>query len=439
MLLVAVGVDAQSLSPLDFGWRKATTDIARYNVLYRTHTEAVRQNKSVSYKGIAVANIAIALDAKPIPLTPQTDFGGLVVNVTSCAKNAFVFSMIGTGRKHISGLKKSHIDKGDFRQYANLAKGDVMLLLQDQNAWGERQGSTEPIVRRDILLLHDGIAENSVVQPYDNNYSSPKCEYLKVDGVKRWVKNLTFNRGANLKYMAKPLDFQFLDNITVENVTLTTPQSSLTGDEAFRVFHCANVTFRNITVNSTYSSAKKYGYAFYMINVYNFVGYNIKAHAPWGVFGCMSINTALLESCDLNRWDIHYYGKNATLRTTVFRNLYNQYSSTYGTVLYDSCTFVNSIPYLMEPSYRSYVKHKVVFRDCTVNSTDSNASLFVMNPGLSLSSSRQELKKKYWPDVEITNLTVITHDGNGRQTSRTIKAKKYTNNSKITQSLKYIQ
>ena len=40
------------LSPLDFGLESATTGVERYNVLLKTHTQALSRGVNVNYSGI---------------------------------------------------------------------------------------------------------------------------------------------------------------------------------------------------------------------------------------------------------------------------------------------------------------------------------------------------------------------------------------------------
>ena len=52
MMTSLLSIYLSALSPLSYGLKDAKTDIGRYEVLYRTHLEAIRQNRKVTYAGI---------------------------------------------------------------------------------------------------------------------------------------------------------------------------------------------------------------------------------------------------------------------------------------------------------------------------------------------------------------------------------------------------
>ena len=77
------------------------------------------------------------------------------------------------------------------------------------------------------------------------------------------------------------------------------------------------------------------------------------------MFGNNNINTALIENSEINRFDIHCYGRDISFKDVVFVNLYNQFSSTFGTIRFDRCTFRHFTPVLYEASYNSYTVIKL--------------------------------------------------------------------------------
>jgi len=84
----------QYLSPFDFGLAEATTDSARYEVLYKTHEAAVAEGKNVSYEGIDSLTIEVKPGFKSIPLTQINDFHGMKLTVKNNAQKYFLFEMI---------------------------------------------------------------------------------------------------------------------------------------------------------------------------------------------------------------------------------------------------------------------------------------------------------------------------------------------------------
>ena len=85
-------------SPYSFGLAEATSDIDRYDVLYRTHTAALKDSVGVDYTGIDSLKIEVPTNARPIPLTPYTDFSGLVLTVRNTYKTLFLLNWWGQHR-----------------------------------------------------------------------------------------------------------------------------------------------------------------------------------------------------------------------------------------------------------------------------------------------------------------------------------------------------
>ena len=94
-------------------------------------------------------------------------------------------------------------------------------------------------------------------------------------------------------------------------------------------------------------------------------------------------------------------------RNTLFRDLYNQFSSFYGTLKFDHCKFIHSVPVLIEGGYSAYTQFDIDFKDCIVE-VDSKRP-YLINMGKStflIDSIRPELKKIEWPNLNIRNLTI---------------------------------
>ncbi len=113
-----------------------------------------------------------------------------------------------------------------------------------------------------------------------------------------------------------------------------------------------------------------------------------------------------LEDCDINRFDIHCYGKDIYCKNVNFLGLYNQYASVYGTIQYDKCTFTDFTPVLNGGSYNAYVEHEVVMNDCVMNITAKKNYLFKMSHLNEAANARNELSEKCLPNVVIKNMVV---------------------------------
>ena len=399
---------AFAISPRDCGWDKAKTDVERFNVLLRTHQLAVSRGENVDYTGMGVMNIEVPEKFTMIPLTDATDFKGAVINVRNNTSDNYLF-------KYESSCKDIQIpakliDSGNFTTIPALAKGMHLLVIEDQNEWAHRNGYSSQEPRCDVLMIVDGKAQNKVIQPYNNKYSAPKCIYCKADTMKKYIRNLTFNRTKDSKKMTFLMYAYCKNRYSLSNIEINTPQTELYGDRAIRIINSTNVAMSNVRINGTYSQTSHFGYGISLQNVSNIWFSRITARTDWGVFGSNNVNTATLTNCNINRFDIHSYGKDVTCTDCVFADMYNQFSSMYGTLKYTRCTFKNCTPVLLEPSYNAYTRFSLVMDDCVWNATDERNFIVDCTVKSLSKNSRNELSERYLPDVRISNLTINADD-----------------------------
>lgn len=396
-----------AISPVSLGLLKAKTGEERYEILQKAHQQANAKGVLVDYRGIGRIDITIPVGAKPIPLGSYNDFNGVVFNVTNNVQNQFLFSRV--NKSMIIEVTGRDIDRGLFSGYKQLNFGTVLLAIEDKNPWVEnRSGYSYGHQRKDILLIKNGRAKNKPVMPYNNEQSLPTCKYYVVDKPSMTITNLTINRMADC--LAKTFFCQIvgIDNVLIDNVVINTPASELVSDMAFRLLDCTNVRFNNVCINGTYSQVKHSGYGISMNNIWNYHAKNLKADGNWGVFGNNNINVASITDSEINRFDIHCYGRDIKFKRVKFNNLYNQFSSTFGSILFEKCTFSHFTPVLYEKSYNTYVAHNVVFKNCDFI-LDSKHCYLIDAGKLSVQdNSRTELADKCWPNVEVKNMTVVT-------------------------------
>jgi len=396
----------KTLSPNDYGLSEAKTDIERFYALEKTHKAAIELNATVSYRGINSINIEIPQGANRIPVDGTVDFQGVTINVKNSSSDFYLFAAISPKR----GIKVSakSIDSGSFKNYSQLSHGLNLLIIEDENPWGDdRIGYEYAHKRKDILLIKNGRAVNKPVMPYDNPYSSPKCSYIDLsNGHHLVIKNLTINRAANCSYRTYALLADGYDGVLIENVTVNTPESNLVSDNVFRIQNCTNVTIEDSKINGTYSAEKNAGYGVYLNNIWNFKAFNFYGRGKWGIFGTNNLNKTTLEDCDINRFDIHCYGRDCYFKNVNFVDLKNQFSSVYGSIVFDKCVFTNFTPLVNRSSYNALVDYEVVMKDCVFNASRNRNSLFNMGMLDNRINSRPELEKKSWPNIHIKNLTV---------------------------------
>ena len=397
---------ARNLSPLDFGLRLAQTATERYAVLYKTHQKAVEYGCGVSYQGIERIEIEIPKDAKSIPLPMYTNFAGVELVVTNNEQNMPLFAK--ENKMKPIEVQPSRIDNGIFMFDKTLGMGKKLLVVEDETPWvKQRRGYKYGATRKDVLLLKYGWATNRVISSYSTKESNPKCYYCDVTGQKVVIKDLIFTRKSESKKITRFVSLRNLNDISISNVEINTPEESiLYGESAIYISNSANVTLKDVTINGTYSLKDKYGYGIEMNNVWNSRFVRLKATGNWGVFGNNNINKATLEDCEINRFDVHCYGKDVSCKNTTFRDLYNQFSSLYGTLKFKKCRFIGFVPVLLESSYSAYTPFDLELIDCVIDVKKCPYLINAGNPALLSGESRQELSEIRFPNVTIRNTIV---------------------------------
>ena len=79
----------------------------------------------------------------------------------------------------------------------------------------------------------------------------------------------------------------------------------------------------------------------------------------------------------------------------------------YGTVTFDSCRFIDCIPVRIRSSYNAYTPFDIEMRDCTFELTMRYHSLVNVLLMDTAANPRPELSRKCWPNLNVTNMTVI--------------------------------
>lgn len=393
----------QSVSPYDYGLSDAKNGVERYNVLLKTHQYAVQHGIDVSYKGIRRIEIEIPKNAVRIPLTDNNDFSGCEFVITNKQKTVYLFESLASSKSII--VSKSDIDKGDFRRYPALSKGNHILLIEDSNPWVEnRKGYDYGHIRRDILLVSGGKSQNRVIMPYDNEQSNPKCSYLEATPFT--FKNLTVRRTEDCTAITNIMFVNGKDRVDILNVSLHTPDNEWRNDRAIRIEDCTNVHFENVLIDGTYSQIGRSGYGISLNTIWNFSGKQIVGRGNWGIFGTNNVNTVHIEHSRINRFDIHCYGRDVFFKQVDFFDKYNQLNSVYGSIVFDECSFTKFDPIRIGSSYNAYVPSDVYFNDCIFHVTKGNNYLLRLGEIDDVKNSRKELVDKCWPNIYIKNLMV---------------------------------
>ena len=292
------------ISPYNFGLREARDGVDRYWAMYNAHAEALAQGLDVTYAGIDTLDIELPPDFQTIPLGPRTDFAGLTLYVTNPVRHVTLFALSSPSEPVV--LDKELVDGGDFRTVPALANGNKLLILDDLHPWTERIGYGYRIHRHDILLLHEGVAENAPIASWKTDSTKLQASVVELDMKQKVFRGLNMYRTEQSQYKTYCLHVNGQCNLLIEDVHVTTPKSRMTGDGVFGISNSVNVTFRDVTVDGTYSGygiSRDYGYAFSLSNLWNTLFERVTADGNWGVFGTNNLSHTTLRDCDFNRFD----------------------------------------------------------------------------------------------------------------------------------------
>lgn len=392
----------------------------------------------VTLYGYGIVFFEIPPDGRPIKSPRQIDFNGWTIQVKNTIKS---FGLFDLERRDAQGnavnlkgihITKSDIDAGDFRACPELANGRKLLIVKDEKEWTYRTDSNNQVSfpREDAILIVDGKAVNKPIAPYDTPSSAISYHYYDLDNdVPIRFSNLTFKRDVTSTFPTNLVFIQGYNDVLIENITIGFTDNSITGhtatglDRCINVFNCSNVKLRDININGTYSASNTAGYGFYLQTVFNLSLYNVNGQAMWGVTNMFNINRMYLNHCTLNRLDIHCYGRDircydCTFENTIINNpnKYNQFSSIFGTLYYESCIFKNFLPVLFESSYHAYSGFDLVIDSCVLDGYHTDNAIIKAGYIEDKADMRPEFQKTEWPNIHIINLKMININNVTQQT-----------------------
>ena len=414
LLFLGCASVAAQVNPRDFGWKDALSGVKKAEVLYNAHQYAVQHDTYVDYSGLKVIDIEITKNFKSIPLTSFNDFSGVTFNVKNTGKDVPLFTMTQKATK--VSVAKGLLDGNDFRSIPALSKGEYVLIIQDKNPWvDQRVGHTYSHIRKDVLWIKDGKSTNRVISSYNTPEADPVCSFCKVTSPRVFIGNFVLNRAKGSTKRTDCVLIQGAAHIRFENIQVNTPESEIVHDATFKVEDCVDVSFENITINGTYSKSNSFGYAFNFNNVWNTSFVRVNGRGEWGVMGHNNMSDTYLSGCNINRFDIHCYGRNLYLSDCVIdggeKGWFCGGSGIYGTIKYDRCQFVNANPIYYGDSYKTYVGAHIVLNDCVFDVTSKKNAVFYTRVFNNNMNPRKGLTQKCLPNIEINNLTINVPKG----------------------------
>ena len=394
-----------TVSPFDYGLREATTGEARYEAIYNAHCAAVALGLPLDYSGVGTVELTVSSGSKPIPLPPCTDFKGAVFKVSNTAKKCFLFSLEKVfSRVAVSGAQ---IDAADYSGVPALSGGLHLLRILDDQHWvNDREGFDHPADRADVVLVRDGVGSNGPVASYDTPATRINAEYCEADDTQKTFCNVSLVRDAASTQIVNLLSVRGINNLYLGNVRVETPSGTgIYDDTAIDIRHCTNLTCEDVTFDGLYCDAHETGYGLSINNTWNAVFRRIHSHNLWAAFGCNNMQDSYLEDSDVERFDIHCYGRNITVRNSTLTGKGIPCSSIFGTVLCEHVTFSDCFSYSMRTEYNAFTPFDIVLRDCELIS-GSQHGLVNMGKVDAKINPRPELAKKNWPNLEVDGMTV---------------------------------
>lgn len=189
----------------------------------------------------------------------------------------------------------------------------------------------------------------------------------------------------------------------------------MTHDSCFMIADSAKIYMERIKIHNTYSKEADYGYGFVLDNVWDSCFRYLEAHqAVKGVFSTFNTNCIQVSDSELNRIDVHCYGKDVTCVNCFFHNdtpntnhIINRFSSLFGTLTYRNCRFDNFIPVRQDTYYDALTAFDVVMEDCTMNITTGRCKICdILRIYHERHMTRSELMERCLPNLKISNLRV---------------------------------
>lgn len=385
-------------NPIEYGIKEAKTGVERYGLLMKCHNEAVKSNAKISYNGIDSLFIEVPNNAESIPLSDYVDFANIKLVVLNNQKDIPLFSK---KQESIAMPIDAHLLHKGSELDEKFRKGIYLLSIKDSNPWVKKRiGFNHPVYRMDLLVVENGKVMNDPVASYGTPFSEPAVEVISVSVSKKEVKNLTMYRSPDSTFKTTLLSIDNQYNIIISNIAVFTPDDGkLYGDGVISLHNTAKVTLKDIIIKGTYSQIDTYGYGVSITNVYDLIIDKMYGHSKWGIFYASSLNVVTISDSDINRFDLHCYGRDFTINNCKFTGRSNPYSSLYGYLKYDNCEFEDADPVGLRQDYNANTPFELYFKNCTFNMTENHNCVLRVNGLSDYENERPELSGKCLPNI----------------------------------------
>lgn len=409
LFVYAVRTEAKTVYVRDYGILNAKNSVEAYWILLKCHQDAIAEGCFLSYSGISYINLELPQDVISIPLPDKTDFAGVTIRVENRVKDIALFSKSATFTSVC--VNKEEIDGGTFCE-ESLTRGKIILAISDKTPWvNNRRGTSDSVIRKDILFLDSGITEMRPISPYNNDVSLPICEFCSVDISRKEFKNLCFIRSANSNHITYLIKIRGQYNMLIKNVRTKTPESNnMFADGIISIDNSVKIIIDNLNIEGSYSQKDRFGYGIIVNNVHEIALKKVKARTRWGFFCSNNVQNVRIEDCDVNRVDLHCYGKNFECKNCNFKGRDIPFASVYGTVKFEKCQFTQGLPLYLRQEYNANTPFSVIWDKCVFNFHKGGNSLIGVN-GLSKERpSRGELAHKNLPNIMIKDCRINLAD-----------------------------
>lgn len=401
------GTVISALNPLM--WGISDDGVENYRSVYNAFVSANATKANLKWDGVSSLKLEIPDDAPSIPLTGRDDFGGVKITVTNKISRKVLFRL----EKPLTAITVSSSlltpDNRDFSSVLGLSTGRKILVVKDANVWTVRNGNTN-FFRYDTLLLDKGQAFSSVISTYNNSYSSPECYYIDASLGTNYIKNLSIVRDDSSTYETLLFSIVGVSDIVFSGISVHTDNpNSISSDRVAHFGYCTNLRIEDYNVFGLYdNSGSAYGLQITACSNIKITGFNARVD-NWGVIGSNCVQNLLLDSSNINRLDVHCYGKNIQAIDCSFKDLYNAFEGCYGRLVFENCKYNNSIPIQYgNGSFNAWTPVDIFFNKCDF-SLDRTSKNYLIDMALStqvVDNTRPELATKCLPNITFEKCSI---------------------------------